>query len=393
MKKGMWLTCAGLTLSLLTACSGPGQAPAPDEYANPAGTAPVPFQSSEITASFSASISEKPDTDGLLTLNIPGFVDAKGQVVKDLNKANFTVIEDDKLKGFTASAASASSSIPTDIVFVFDTTGSMAAEITGVAQSIVAFSKSLEASGLNVRLGAVTFGDAFDTVSAPTSIPGGVALGTPSAPPAFDPNERPTLQLTDNFNTFRSFIGANTARGGADNAENALGALEFANASMAWRSGAARVLIVITDIYQHQAGSAIPIDNRWAPKSLPVLLGNLKGKATVHVIGPDLNPSDIASFADMKNMTGTGGTGGVFINLDTGLTGTALTGWSTEKINTKERSVHALDLDLTKLPIQAVVANSYTLKYRGSKTAGTHTVRVRVESGTVKAETTISAKY
>ena len=373
---------------LLTACAG--SSGTPDPYADPAGTAPVPLTAAETTATFSATVSGTPDAQGLLTVNVPGFVDASGNVVKNLGKSNFTVIEDGKLKGFTAAAATTSSSIPTDIVFVFDTTGSMASQIRGVASSIVAFSKTLETSGLDVHLGAVTFGDAFDTVDAPTSVTGGVALGRPGIPPGFDTDERPTLPLTDDFDAFRTFIGSNTARDGQDSAENAPGALNFAYGSMAWRPGAARVLIVITDVYQHQAGAlgAIPVSSRWAPPSMTALLTTLKGRATVHVIGPDMSGYDITPYADMKDLTGPAGTCGVFIDLATGLTSTALSnrGRATPTLST-------LDLDLTKLPIQTVLANAYTIRYRGTKTGGTHTLRLRIESGGIRGETTVTTTY
>mgnify|MGYP006923455628 FL=1 len=90
----------------------------------------------------------------------------------------------------------------------------------------------------------------------------------------------------------------------------------------------------------------------------------------------------------MKDLTGPAGTGGVFIDLATGLTSTALSnrGRATPTLST-------LDLDLTKLPIQTVLANAYTIRYRGTKTGGTHTLRLRIESGGIRGETTVTTTY
>lgn len=356
-----------VTAALLTACPGPTPTPAPDPYADLPGTPPAPMTAAEKTVSISASLNPTRDSNGLLTLSIPGFVDSTGKPVKDLTDANFTVIEDGVLKGLASTAANKDTVVPTDIVFVFDTTGSMSGAITGVKESIVGFSNALQASGLDVRVGAVTFGDAFDTVAATSGIKGGVALGTPAAPPNFDTAERPTFPLSSDFAAFREFIGSNSARGGNDSPENGMGATEFAYDKMGWRPGASKVLIMITDVVQHQEGTGtIPAGTRWMPKTLAATLDKLRGKAVVHVIGPDVTSP--GAYVDMKAFAGAAATGGIFMKLETAL-------------------------DLTKLPVSNVLSSSYTLKFRPKVTVGEHTIRVRVESGAIKGETTITATY
>ncbi|GAA5503093.1 hypothetical protein Dxin01_02842 [Deinococcus xinjiangensis] len=385
MKKTLWLVPLTLTLTL-SACGG-GGSDSTDPYADKAGTPPAPMTAAEKTVSLSAGLNTTADANGLFMLSIPGFVDSKGNPVKDLTNANFTIVEDSTIKGLTATTATKDTSIPTDIVFVFDTTASMSGAINGVKDSIISFSNALQSSGLDVRVGAVTFGDAFDTVTSPTGIKGGVALATPSAPPSFDYNERPSFALSSDFTAFRDFIGQNTARGGNDNPENGMGATEFAYDKMNWRSGAAKVLIMITDEVQHQAGSGtVPTGTRWTPSTLNAALEKLRGKAVVHVIGPDLGSEVAAPYVDMKAFTGNLATGGMFMDLEASLSSAGVRGNYAGRISTQA-------LDLTKLPISNVLSSSYTLKYRGKKTGTEHTIRVRVEKGDIRGETTLKATY
>ena len=132
---------------------------------------------------------------------------------------------------------------------------------------------------------------------------------------------------------------SNTARGGGDTPENGVGAVDFAFSSLDGRPGAARVLIVVTDAESHQAGSGGPSTGRWAPRAGAAVVTDLRGRATVHVVGPDFGGVDAAPYYDMKGFTGSGGTGGVFVSLGS-------------------------SLDLTTLPIQGTIAGTckYTLR-------------------------------
>ena len=53
---------------------------------------------------------------------------------------------------------------PVDVVFVFDTTGSMQDEIDVVKQRCIAFAEGLESKGRDYRLGLVTFWDTIQGV-------------------------------------------------------------------------------------------------------------------------------------------------------------------------------------------------------------------------------------
>ena len=65
--------------------------------------------------------------------------------------------EDGKLKGIRVSQAQSTNSLPYDIVFLVDNSGSMGEEADTVAEKILDFSAMLSQSGLDVRMGVVGF--------------------------------------------------------------------------------------------------------------------------------------------------------------------------------------------------------------------------------------------
>ena len=377
------LALAAATLLLLAACGG--GAPAVDPYADPGTPPPPPVTDPTIVTSGSIAASSK--GPGLFDINVAGFampeVEAEAlraaglspESIADLPPSAFTVVEDGVVKGITVERISAGSRAAADLVFVFDTTGSMGYALTSVQDSIVAFADYLEDGGLDVRLGAVTFGDAFDTQS-DTGTRGTSLRG--DAPPAFDTSERPTFALSDDFDAFREFIEGDTARAGGDGPENAYGATEFAYDEFDWRPGAQKLMVVITDICQHSPETfTTQFDyvagyEAWLPPSQEALINKLRGNATVHAIGPDTTWFGCTETYDVANLAGAAGTGGVFHE------------WMGTEV-----------FDLTELPIAAAARGGYVITYRGT-TDGGEPKEVRVvidDGGNVRGEFSIVGDY
>ena len=359
------LAAALLIALALAACAGPGALD--DPYADP-GTAPPPTIT-DPTITTSGSIAPRPGTEGLMDINVAGFAapGAEG-TLPALGSGDFTVVEDGVVKGITVERIGGSITAAADIAFVFDTTGSMGSALRSVQDSIIEFVDFLGDRGLDVRVGAITFGDAFDT-----QVDGGTRGTSISGrtPPSFDTFERPSFPLSNDYTAFQAFIEGDSPRGGGDAAENALGALEFADDALDWRPGAQKILIVIMDIYSHNDETfTFTGGDDWMPPNPDDLLADLRGDAIVHVVSPDYSAGVPGSFTDMGMFAGVGGTGGVFFPWAFG------------------------DFDLTELPIAEAAAGGYIVTYRGTRSGTTHTVRVVIDDGgEIRGEFTTTATY
>lgn len=367
MKQTTYLIFAGVALFLASCASAPRDTE--DPYADP-GTPPPPTISDRtVTPAMSLSA---PDSNRLITINVAGMTARESGVLSTTQVRDmFTVVEDGVVKGITVDEIDRDTRAGADIAFVIDTTGSMAAQITGVRESIIDFAAHLDSSGLDVQLGTVTFGDAFDTVNAGTTSSGESLIG--SAPPSFDGFERPTFDLTSDVSAFQSFIGEQTARGGGGWPENGLGALHFAYESLSWRAGAQCILIVITDAQAWSdvnPGDSIPTDSRWHPPAPAAALADVSGDCVVHVIGPEIATDSLpANQFDMAEFSGAAS--GLFVNLSD------LSGF-----------------DLTELPIGDVLASGYVVRYRATVDGSEHTVRLVVDDGAdLRGETTRTVAY
>ncbi|MFW7347112.1 MULTISPECIES: vWA domain-containing protein [Pigmentiphaga] len=369
----------------------PGTPPPPDPYADSTAKPPAPITDPTITAA--GSVAARTDGSGLFDINIAGFAAPTATTlsarqlsmrsgpnkfaatranltragVPDLEADDFVVVENGIVKGHTVRRIGEDSTrAKADVVFVFDTTGSMSGALKSVQTSIIEFADFLGKSGLDVQLGAVTFGDAFDTKTT-----GSPRLGTGSTqPPAFDPSERQVFAPTTDFAKFKQFITEETATGGGDGPENGVGALQFAYDKTPWRTGAQRVLIVVTDVVSHNGStySEASISGRWIPPLAADLITKLKGKAVVHVVSPAIdNPRQ---HTDMKVFAGAAGTGGAYFEWD-------------EK-----------EFSLIDLPIAEVAAGGYIVTYRGKADGKPKTVRVVINNGTdIRGEITLTAEY
>lgn len=153
---------------------------------------------------------------------------AAGQQVLDLTQANFTVREEGQAVSIV-DFAGLGQARPVDIVFVFDTTGSMDQEIEGVKQTAIEFAEKLEAAGRDFRLGLVSFTDRVEQ--------------------QFNPDGT----LTDDAAEFQDWVGELVANGGGDTPENDYAALKTAG-QMGFRPGAQVIFILITDAPPHHFG-------------------------------------------------------------------------------------------------------------------------------------------
>ncbi len=146
--------------------------------------------------------------------------------IAGLTSDHFGVREDGtKEAPITVESVSVTSGAKADIVFVFDTTGSMGDEINGLKERASAFADALAAKGIDYRLALVTYGDAVDK----------------------------TNDFTADIATFKGWIGSLYASGGGDTKENSLEGLADATA-LSFRPVSQRIFILITDADYHQAG-------------------------------------------------------------------------------------------------------------------------------------------
>jgi VWFA-related protein len=154
--------------------------------------------------------------------------DESGANVGGLTQADFTVTEDGQVATIV-DFAGVGEARPVDIVFVFDTTGSMDDEIDGLKRTAIDFAHQLRANNRDFRLGLVDF---KDTVERRFNNDG---------------------TLTDNENEFQGWVSNLRAGGGDDTPENAYAAIKAAS-QMNFRGGAQIIFILITDAPPHHYG-------------------------------------------------------------------------------------------------------------------------------------------
>ena len=197
--------------------------------------------------------------------------------------------ERDAIEGVTCkSRDDGSESLPVDLLFVIDTTSSMAGAIEGVVNSINEFVNRLADEKVDVRIGGIAFGDTAPLTSC-----------TAPATPFHAFTKKFGAGTNEDPESFNAWLGQLTASycgdGGGDGPENALDALEFALGNdpdpmdaftadaFAWNPGSLHAAMVITDVEQHQKSDMSNI----AHFDLADVQKDLAGFAVVHVVGPD----------------------------------------------------------------------------------------------------------
>jgi outer membrane protein OmpA-like peptidoglycan-associated protein len=114
--------------------------------------------------------------------------------------------------------------VQVDFVFLVDKTGSMQKNIDQIRNNIKSFANTLMKRGIDYRLGLIYFSDDLEKIYQPTK----------------------------NVENFMEWLGEVRARGGGDEKENALEALEKSASNIAYRNAATKVAVLITDAPYHQ---------------------------------------------------------------------------------------------------------------------------------------------
>ncbi|MBN2356155.1 VWA domain-containing protein, partial [candidate division KSB1 bacterium] len=197
--------------------------------------------------------------------------------VTGLTAANFNVKENSSPQSpITVEAMNITSGAKADIVFVFDTTGSMGGEIDALKLRASTFADALAAKGIDYRLALITFGDEVEQVH----------------------------KFTADISTFKGWIGALYASGGGDTKENALEGLAAAT-QMDFRTVSQRIAILITDAPYHQDGeTGGDGTSEYTTESMVALLKEYR--IMTNVVGPD--EPQFHQIAD--------GTGGLFFDIN-----------------------------------------------------------------------------
>lgn len=394
MMKLYRIISALLILVAVVACSSGGGSVA-DPYADPEGAVePATIDNPTVVPTMSLGT---PNANGLIEVNVSGLGGAGAAGVsalsaEGLSAEDFTLVEDGVVKGITVRRiSSGGGAAAADVVFVLDTTASMGPGLNSVVDSIEEFTDYLAGSGLDVNVGAITFGDAFDTHLGEHSNSSGESF-MDETPPGFDREERASLKLTNDYASFMEYLTyearehewwSGGGRHGGDVPENALGALEYAfdEAPLAWRPGAQKHFVVITDACSHNEDTAdrARIVDPWMPTTVAEVVGKMRGHAQVHVIEP-LVPSCVGAaddYSQMKELTGIDATGGVYVEWEKDEYGN----WAT--------------FDLTELELtDAMSSGGYIITYRGSVTGKEHTVRLVVDNDSdMRGEMTVIETY
>ncbi len=250
---------------------------------------------------------------------------------------------------------------PVDVVFINDTTGSMAGSVNGIADSIRDFASSVAERGIDAQFSMVTYGDEFSTLSeGEEGFTEGQAEFTASS---LDSQSRPYIDLSG-LAKFRAFLAEMQASddlgvGGGDEPENTLGALQYAIENLTWRESAARVFVVIGDNPAHTVASGerdgIAWDAHFVPPEVDSLLATLDGTAVAHVVARDFGDDPYYNLKELSDATG-----GAFIDhatLDSGtvdLTSISLNNWVGSTFFGVCFGIHPVDAERT-MEIQATI--------------------------------------
>src|SRR5690606_35085696 len=140
-----------------------------------------------------------------------------GNPLDTLSADNLFVIENGiEKKVQSVEKIPAAENVPVDFVFLLDITGTMQPKINSVKTNIQNFARTLLKKGIDYRIGLVLFTDDIEKVYNPTG----------------------------NVLDFLAWVNPIIAKGGGDEKENALEAIEAACKQIKWRNEANRVAVV-----------------------------------------------------------------------------------------------------------------------------------------------------
>jgi hypothetical protein len=168
-----------------------------------------------------------------------------------------------------------------DIVFVFDTTGSMGEEISEMVAISKEFADNLAISGIDYQLGLTEFKDFPVTCDGNT---------------CGDPTDfaYKVYGLTGDAATFKSWIESLSASGGNDEPESSLAAMRHTVTDQSWRSGGvSKIAILITDAEPHLDGDCCNQEGDTLESVMSILTDN---GVKVYVVGPDVDSFRMMAF-------------------------------------------------------------------------------------------------
>ncbi len=152
--------------------------------------------------------------------------DSANNFYQGLRKDDFVIKQDGiPMKIESLETISADNTLPVDIVFVIDQTGSMRQEVNEVKVNVDEFTARLSAKGIDYQLGLVTFSDWVERVR----------------------------DFTSDVSEFKRWIDGLRIRGGGDDNENALEGIRAA-AGLKFRHNSQKIIVLITDAMYHQRG-------------------------------------------------------------------------------------------------------------------------------------------
>ena len=154
--------------------------------------------------------------------------DDRGDYVTGLMEEDFHITEDSEAVEMV-DFAGIGDPRPVDIVYVYDTTGSMRQEIDGVIRTCIAFADELASKGRDSHLGLVTFADRVLQV------------------------KKSDGSLTGDPEEFKDWVSQLDAEGGDADPENDYGAIKRA-LQMEFRADSQKIFILITDALPHHYG-------------------------------------------------------------------------------------------------------------------------------------------
>jgi len=325
-------------------------------YTTATGSDPGRVTSSETTLSGSSTKS-----GSTVTVNLSSII-VSGSAVTGLDYRNFKIFVGTTAGSYStfvpvSTTVTSTSGGKIDMVFILDRTGSMGGTIDGCKDSINAFASSLESAGADVKFGVVAYGDNLA--------------------------EQMDIALPATAAQVQTFLATVSASGGADIPENPLDSILYAYNGYAWRSGAQKVFIVLTDAGAHQLGD--PWTNNNCTTTLSTVVATLEGNATIYAISPKLSsgsaPDGYTKTADVRWMVdGYGWFPGVTTTTYGTTKGSSESGTIYSGTGGKWIEMPASgNVDLTSLGISTTVTKGYTLSFSYTFTGTTLYIHVLVD--------------
>jgi hypothetical protein len=156
-----------------------------------------------------------------------------------------------------------------DVVFVLDNTATMAARIGAIKDSIIGYGAGLARQAIQPAFGVVSFGDT--------------------------PSEQSALTAPSTAEEMAAWLQDLAGVDGHDDPENPLDSIRYACDAFQWRPGARRCIVVITDVWCHQAGDGSGL----TAQTVDGLAASLRGSVTVYAVSPVLL-GDLSPYGDVR---------------------------------------------------------------------------------------------